>query len=501
MTENDLVLSPAQEQALEGLLYAIPVGDVFTIWGGTGMGKTTVLREAHRQLGGAFPMLAEFMDAMRCKHPLAIEETFEQMLLATLSENAYVFLDDLQMPIDVICKECGSYYPRAGLIDGSLTTLISSARATGKKLIFGGRPPSSVRERAYSFGIPEFKAADYAHLSRFYLGADLARDLDFEKVYRFAANLNGHQLRHACGWLRRCEKLATEQFIEFLRSQHLVSNVNLEEVQAVDLRDLKGVDDIIESLEANLILPLENDDLATELGLMPKRGVLLAGPLGTGKTTVGRALAHRLKSKFFLVDGTFIAGTGQFYSAIHDVFEAAKQNAPAIIFIDDSDVIFESGNELGLYRYLLTMLDGLESESIGRVCVMLTAMDIGSLPPALVRSGRIELWLETRLPDWEARIAILEAHLRDLVAKLGEFQIERLASASEGLTGADLKRLVEDGKLLYAFDRARGLPLRPPTEYFLAAVETVRRNKEHYAQAEAQARERRAATAALVKAA
>ena len=74
-------------------------------------------------------------------------------------------------------------------------------------------------------------------------------------------------------------------------------------------------------------------------------------------------------------------------------------------------MIFESGEELGLYRYLLTMLDGLESESAGRVCVMMTAMDVGSLPPALVRSGRIELWLETRLPDDAARGAILRAQL------------------------------------------------------------------------------------------
>src|SRR5262249_23349998 len=156
-------------------------------------------------------------------------------------------------------------------------------------------------------------------------------------------------------------------------SQQLASNVDLGEVQQVSLQDLKGVEDVIQSLEANIILPLENDELAAELGLKPKRGVLLVGPPGTGKTTVGRALAHRLQSKFFLVDGTFISGAGDFYPRIHQLFELAKRNAPSIIFLDDSDAIFESGEELGLYRYLLTMLDGLESESAGRVCVMMTA--------------------------------------------------------------------------------------------------------------------------------
>src|SRR5262249_18343436 len=152
--------------------------------------------------------------------------------------------------------------------------------------------------------------------------------LDYQKIYRFAPKLNAHQLKTACAWLNSQANVDTLGFIDYLRSRQLTSNVDLGEVEAVDLHDLKGVDDVIQSLEANIILPLENDELSAEFNLKPKRGVLLAGPPGTGKTTVGRALAHRLKSKFFLVDGTFISGTGGFYGRIHQVFEAAKQNAP-----------------------------------------------------------------------------------------------------------------------------------------------------------------------------
>src|SRR5207249_2520295 len=211
-------------------------------------------------------------------------------------------------------------------------------------------------------------------------------------------------------------------------------------------------------LEINIVLPLENDALANQYKLRSKRGVLLYGPPGTGKTTVGRALAHRLKSKFFLIDGTFITGTSDFYNRIHHVFEAAKDNAPSIIFIDDADSIFEDGEERGLYRYLLTMLDGLESESSGRVCVMMTAMDVAHLPPALLRSGRIELWLEVGLPDETARAEILRPLLSRLPPAIAEVDPKRLVAATETFTGADLKRLIEDGKNLLAYDKVRGLP-------------------------------------------
>jgi len=115
---------------------------------------------------------------------------------------------------------------------------------------------------------------------------------------------------------------------------------------------------------------------------------------------------------------------------------------------------------------------------------------VAALPPALVRSGRVELWLEMQLPDASARQAILGQHLAGLPARIGIVDAARLAAATEGFTGADLKRLVEDGKSLFAYDKARGDKLKPTTEYFLAAVETVRINKQRYAEAEARARQR-----------
>jgi transitional endoplasmic reticulum ATPase len=196
-------------------------------------------------------------------------------------------------------------------------------------------------------------------------------------------------------------------------------------------------------------------------------------------------LAHRLRGKFFLIDGTFIAGTDNFYGRIHRVFEAAQDNSPSVIFIDDADAIFEDGEERGLYRYLLTMLDGLESEGTARVCVMMTAMNLNHLPPALVRSGRVELWLEMRLPDAVARKKILEILLRGIPTELGDPDIANVTAATEGFTGADMKRLVEDAKGLYAYERSLEGQRRQATEYFVEAANGVRENKWRYEQAEA----------------
>lgn len=487
---SPIVLIPAQAAAYEVLKYAAGAGDLMLLTSHSGRGRTTVLRKLHQETGGGFVTCKDFIETSAARHPLSLEETLYTTVIASLQQHRTVYVDD----IDLIHEATSSchFYPRGRYVETALLELSEAALRDGKKLVVStdGSIAQTFATRAFSASIRRYTAEDYLALLRIFLGAEMAGALDAEKVFRFAPKLNGHQLRAACDWLRAGGTVSTDSIIEYLRSQRLASNVDLSEVQAVDLHDLEGVDEVVRSLEVHIVLPLSNDALSAELGLRPKRGVLLYGPPGSGKTTIGRALAHRLRGKFFLVDGTFIAGTNDFYARIHRVFEAAKDNSPSVIFIDDADAIFEDGEERGLYRYLLTMLDGLESEGTSRVCVMMTAMNLNHLPPALVRSGRVELWLEMRLPGREARGRILESQLRNLPPQLSGCDREHVLEASDGFTGADMKRLVEDAKGLYAFDRATGAAIRGATEYFLEAAAKVAENKRQYQQAEAAAQMR-----------
>ncbi len=466
----DKTLSPSQLRAFEFLKAWHSQAEILHLWGGSGMGKSTVLREFHRQTQGFWIDPKSLVQAVSEKHPFSIEEGVRQVLLDAIENHSMVIVDDFDH-FYRHAQGCSDYI-RSNYYLTVMDTVVEQAATRGTRLVLCTEAslPEGIDDRAWSYPIDAFGVEDYRHVVKTIIQREPA-GIDFDALYRFAPNMNCRRIEQICRWLTHESNPTTEGLLEFVQSQGMSSNVRTEEVQDVTLDDLIGVDHIREALEENIILPLENVVLAGELGLTPKRGVILAGPPGTGKTMVGRALARRLRGKFFLVDGTAISGTDHFYYRIDHIFRQAAENSPSIVFIDDSDVIFESGREHGLYRYLLTKLDGLESKSSSGVCVMLTAMDLGNIPPALVRSGRIELWLETKLPDDAARRLLLEKLLSDRTKIENDVAWLTIIEKTQGFSGADLKRIVQDAKLKLASDMVKHRVGVPFEHHLLTAID------------------------------
>jgi SpoVK/Ycf46/Vps4 family AAA+-type ATPase len=423
--------------------------------------------------------------------PLAIDEAILRLVSEALSHADLVICDDLGM-IEAVMLRPQSSYPRPHLLDAVIKTLFNLARGAGKTIVVSRSGETShpvIQAQAVPVSMPEFTPDDYAAVLAHWLGGDNTARLDIERMFRHARKLTGYQLENVCRILRRSGDAAptTDQMIECIDTHLMASNLDLAEVEAISFEHLKGAEALIEQLEILVLLPSRDPELAKELGLKSKRGVLLHGAPGTGKTSIGRALAHQMKGKFFMIDGTFTTEPpGNFFRRINAVFAAAKANSPSVIFIDDADVLFKTDHVFGINRYLLTKLDGLESESAGGVCVMMTAMNLKDLPPAILRSGRVEVWLETKLPDVAIRQEIISHYASRLPPAHQGFDIARLAALTEGFTPADLRRTVDDAKAYMAYDRFMKRPQKPFGAYVHAAGAAVRDLRNRIAKATGQ---------------
>lgn len=171
--------------------------------------------------------------------------------------------------------------------------------------------------------------------------------------------------------------------------------------------DLVGIEDIIDEITTSIINPM----MLAIPGIPLKKGLLLCGPPGTGKTSIGRWLAHQIKGKFYLIGGEAGINGPSLVDTFQTTVKRARDNASAVVFIDDGDVLFEHDDT---YRAFLTILDGIETNKRNDVCVILTCMNMRNVPASLLRGGRLEMALVTRLPDTKKIQIILERSLEKM---------------------------------------------------------------------------------------
>jgi cell division protease FtsH len=230
--------------------------------------------------------------------------------------------------------------------------------------------------------------------------------------------------------------------------------------QKVTFGDVAGIDEAKEEL-TEVVDFLRNPDKYRKLGGRIPHGVLLAGPPGTGKTLLARAVAGEADVPFFSMAASefveAIVGVGA--ARVRDLFKEAKEDAPAIVFIDELDAIgrsrtsgiagFSGGNDEReqTLNQILTEMDGFDSATSVIVIGATNRPDV--LDPALLRPGRFDRRVAVQPPDRAGREAILRVHTRGV--PLGpDVDLARIAATAPGMVGADLANLVNEAALTAA---------------------------------------------------
>ena len=459
-------LTPTQQRTCDTALDLLMPGTVVTITQGPhnfdrGLGATTLMKAMQLQTGGEYIDVDAVLDLTRLRHPRHFEQSTFEIIRKAAEQSEILYLD---RPPHGARRD----YNRFDMIGSILRYVADVARTGRKRIVFAGYGTASAVHAA----IMTFGAADYAFLFARYLGVEQIKLIDFDQVHDHASFLNGHRIVRICASLRSrgLSQPTTREVIE-TSAGLMGANIDLSEVEPIAFGSLSGFEKILRRLDRAILLPLREPALARRLGLETKRGVLLHGPPGTGKTSIGRALAHQMQGRFFMIDGDYNHQIrGSFYDATSLIFDMARRCTPSVIFIDDADVILGDPTMQQWGRFLLTKLDGLHSQAASRVCVMMTAMNIHDLPQALLRSGRLEMWIETTLPDRDARRAILHTHIDKLPGADQHIDLPLAAELTEGFTPADLRSVVSDIAGFIAHDRFREDAQKPLDEYFARAV-------------------------------
>jgi cell division protease FtsH len=257
-------------------------------------------------------------------------------------------------------------------------------------------------------------------------------------------------------WVYLLRRLADRQGGGFLSIGKSKARVYMEKDTKVSFEDVAGVDEAKEELQ-EIVDFLKHPQEHGRLGARIPKGVLLVGPPGTGKTLLARAVAGEAGVPFFSINGSefveMFVGVGA--ARVRDLFEQARQRAPAIIFIDELDAL---GRARGLYpgggghdekeqtlNQLLSEMDGFDP-SAGLILLAATNRP-EILDPALLRAGRFDRQVLVDRPDKTGRVQILKVHLKKV--RLGaDVDPEQIAALTPGFSGADLANLVNEAATL-----------------------------------------------------
>jgi transitional endoplasmic reticulum ATPase len=442
--------------------------------GPPGTGKTLIAKAVANEVNATFLTVSgpEIMSKYKGESEEKLREKFEE---AADNAPAIIFFDE----IDSIAGKREDGGDVESRVVGQLLSLMDGLNARGDVIVIGATnrvdslDPALRRggrfDREIEIGVPgeagRREVLD-VHTRRMPLADDVNVDKLASRTHGFVgADLESLTKEAAMTALRRTRRAGEQlQGITITRADFESAMATVEpsamreyvaETPTTGFDDVGGLDTAKEQLEQAVTWPIMYGPLFDAADTAPSAGVLLHGPPGTGKTLLARAIAGESEVNFIQVQGPELLDryVGESERAVRDVFERARQAAPAIVFFDEIDAIAGDRDSLGsdsgvgdrVVSQLLTELDRLSDNP--NLVVLAATNRRDSLDPALLRAGRLERHIKVPEPDRAARRAILAVHTRH--KPLAEdVDLDSVADETEGYSGAELTSICREAALL-----------------------------------------------------
>ncbi|EMA71219.1 MULTISPECIES: proteasome-activating nucleotidase Pan1 [Halorubrum] len=250
----------------------------------------------------------------------------------------------------------------------------------------------------------------------------------------------------------------------------------------VTYADIGGLEDQMQEVRETVEMPLEHPDMFEDVGITPPSGVLLYGPPGTGKTMLAKAVANETDATFIKMAGSELVHKfiGEGAKLVRDLFEVARENQPAVLFIDEIDAIAskrtdsKTSGDAEVQRtmmQLLSEMDGFDERGEVRIIAATNRFDM--LDPAILRPGRFDRLIEVPKPETEGREIIFQIHTRNMNLADG-VDFAELAELTPDASGADIKAMCTEAGMFAIRDDRTEVTL----DDFLEAHEKLSKDEE-----------------------